>query len=186
VYYTMHIGLKKVITWRDWVPAQNFHGHAGLQRFHDWNVRLRDTWAATRWLAIPTQLLALGGAAVAAARRRPHEAALIVGTVAMFCFSLPANYYYVVLALVPAMLLRAGVTAPTGDRRMREWVAYCAFSLFWLSTLLASRLFGDDIIYNHFICVALLAFYGVWIALWVPWEAVLAAVRARSRRVAAA
>lgn len=186
VYYTMHIGLKKVITWRDWVPAQNFHGHVGLERFHDWNVRLRETWASMRWLVIPVQLLALGGSALAAVRRRPHEAALVVGTIAMFCFSLPANYYYVVLALVPAMLLRAGATAPTPDRRMREWTAYCAFSLFWISTLLASRLYGDDIIYDHFICVGLLAFYGVWVAAWIPWEAVLAAVRARSRRTAAA
>src|SRR5581483_4982033 len=30
VYYVMHIGLKKVITFRDWVPQQNFHAHAGL------------------------------------------------------------------------------------------------------------------------------------------------------------
>jgi hypothetical protein len=182
VYYTMHIGLKKVITWRDWVASQNFHGHAGLQRFHDWNLRLRATWASMSWLVIPVQLFAVGGAFAASARRRPHEAALLVGAVAMFCFSLPANYYYVVLALVPALLLRAAVTAPTAAARLRDWVVLCGFVLFWLTTLLAPRMFGDDIVYDHFICVSLAVFLGGWIALWLPWQDALAALRVRSSK----
>ena len=180
VYYTMHIGLKKVLTWRDWVASQNFHGHEGLKRFHDWNLHLRATWAETRWLVIPVQALALGGAGLASLRRRPHEAAVLVGSVAMFCFSLPANYYYVILALVPALLLRGAMTAPTVERRIRDWVVFSVFALFWLSTLLAPRLYNDDIVYDHFICVALLAFFGVWIAVWMPWEQGLAALRART------
>jgi hypothetical protein len=180
VYYTMHIGLKKVITWRDWVASQNFHGHAGLQRFHDWNLRLRATWASMAWLVIPVQLLATGGAIVASARRRPYEAALLVGAVAMFCFSLPANYYYVVLALVPAVLLRAAITAPTAAARLRDWVVLCGFVVFWLTTLLAPKMFGDDIVYDHFICVALATFLGGWIVAWLPWQGVLARLQARS------
>jgi hypothetical protein len=180
VYYTMHIGLKKVVTWRNWVASQNFHGHDGLQRFHDWNLRLRATWASMAWLVIPVQLIATGGAIVASARRRPYEAALLVGAVAMFCFSLPANYYYVVLALVPAMLLRAAVTAPTAAARLRDWIVLSGFITFWLSTLLAPQIFRDDIVYNHFICVALLTFLGGWIVAWLPWQGVLAKLRARS------
>jgi hypothetical protein len=182
VYYTMHIGLKKVITWRDWVASQNFHGHAGLQRFHDWNLRLRATWASMRWLVIPVQLVAVGGAFAASARRRPYEAALLVGAVAMFCFSLPANYYYVVLALVPAVLLRGAITAPRAAARLRDWVVLCGFVLFWITTLLAPRMFGDDIVYDHFICVALLVFLGAWIVAWLPWQDALARVRARSAK----
>jgi hypothetical protein len=180
VYYTMHIGLKKVITWRSWVASQNFHGHDGLQRFHDWNLRLRATWASMAWLVIPVQLIAAGGAVVASARRRPHEAALLVGAVAMFCFSLPANYYYVVLALVPAILLRAAVTAPTAQARLRDWIVLSGFIVFWLSTLLAPQVFRDDIVYDHFICVALLTFLGGWIVAWLPWQGLLARLRARS------
>lgn len=182
VYYTMHIGLKKVITWRDWTPSQNFHGHEGLQRFHDWNLRLRATWVSMRWLVVPVQALALGGALLASVRRKPQEAALLVGSVAMFCFSLPANYYYVVLALVPAVLLRGAATAPTAARRVRDWVVLCGFALFWMSTLLAPKMFGDDIVYDHFICVTLLVFLGGWIALWLPWLQGIAAVRAWTER----
>ncbi len=180
VYYTMHIGLKKVITFRDWVPSQNFHGHVGLQRFHDWNVRLRETWAASRWIAVPVQLAALGGAGFVSLRRRPYEAGLLVGVVAMFCFSLPANYYYVVLCLVPAILLQGALVSPSSLGRAREWGVAMAFALFWLTTLLAPRLYGDDILYDHFICEGLLAFLGVWIAAWLPWDRGAALVRART------
>jgi hypothetical protein len=186
VYYTMHIGLKKVITWRDWVPSQNFHGHQGLQRFHDWNMRLHATWQEMRWLAVAVQLVAGVGAAAACIKRRPYEASLILGSVAMFCFSLPANYYYVVLALVPALLVRAAMTSPGLVGRLRDWGVLMAFALFWLSTLLAPRMFGDDIVYDHFICCALLAFYGVWIAAWMPWQRLRQLVTKRSAHPSAA
>jgi hypothetical protein len=167
VYYVMHIGLKKVLTWRDWVPAQNFHGHAGMKLFHDWNVHLRETWVSMRGVAIPMQLVATVGAAYAGLRRRPYESALLVGIVGMFFFNLPANYYYVVLVLVPALLLRAAMTAPTLEWRLREFGLLTAFNAFWITTLIASRLVGDDIIYDHTICVALLIFLGVWIVTWL-------------------
>ncbi len=182
VYYVMHIGLKKVITWRDWVASQNFHGHVGLQHFHDWNLRLRATWASMWWLVIPVQLVATGGAFIAAARRRPHEAAVLVGSVAMFCFSLPANYYYVVLALVPAILLRSAILATSLESRLRDWIVLCGFVLFWMTTLIAPRMFNDDIVYDHFICVALLVFLGGWIVAWLPWQRALAALRASPSR----
>ena len=185
VYYTMHIGLKKVMSFRDWTPSQNFHGHEGLMRFRDWNLRLREAWAATRWLVIPVQLAAVVGAGAAAIRRRPHEAAVLVGAVAMFCFSLPANYYWVVLALVPALLLRAAMTGPTLYARVRDWTVLTAFTLFWLTTMLAPRMFGDDIIFNHFICAALLIFLAGWIVVWLPWPKPLIDRLAR-RAVAAA
>jgi protein-S-isoprenylcysteine O-methyltransferase Ste14 len=133
-----------------------------------------------RWLVIPVQLFALGAALAASIRRRPQEAALLVGVVAMFCFSLPANYYYVILALVPAVVLRAAMTAPRAVERVRHWVVLSGFALFWCSTLLAPRMFNDDIVYDHFICVALLTFLAGWIALWLPWRPLLAAVRARA------
>jgi hypothetical protein len=167
VYYVMHIGLKKVLTWRDWVPAQDFRNHYGLANFHNWNMRLHATWRAMRPITIPIQLLAAAGAALASVRRRPYEASLLCGACAMFFFNIPANYYYVVLALVPAMLLRAAMTAPTRTRRLREYAALMGFTLFWVTTLLSSRWTPDDIVYNHLICVALLLFLVAWIALWI-------------------
>jgi hypothetical protein len=166
VYFVMHIGLKKVLTWRDWVPNQNFHGHLGLRAFHDWNLRLRETWGHMRLLAIPLQLAAAGGAAYAGLRRRPYESALLFGVVAMFFFSLPANYYYVVLALVPALLLNAAMTAPSRPRRQRDYGVFVAFLAFWVMTLLAPRIWDDGIVYDYVICLGLAIFLGVWIVIW--------------------
>lgn len=166
VYYVMHIGLKKVLTFRDWVPAKNFHGHEGLVRFREWNVQLRETWRATWFLAVPLQLLFAIGAGWAAMRRRPHEAAVIGGVVFMFAFNLPANYYYVVLTLVPAVLLYGAATTPRASRRFRDLVVYGAFAVFWTFTFLAPFLSGDGIVYNHAISTALFAFLLVWLAAW--------------------
>ena len=180
VYYVMHIGLKKVLAWRDWVPRQNFHGHEGLGRFHDWNVRLRGAWKAERAVAIPIQLAAAAAAAWAAVGRKPYEGALIVGVCAMFFFEIPANYYYVVLALVPAMLLRAATVAPTAERRRSDYAAMILFFVFWAFTLRASRMWGDDIVYNHWICVALLVYLDVWLLSWIEPPARLRKLLARA------
>ena len=57
VYYVMHVGLKKVLTFRNWVRSQNFHGHVGLENFRVWNLRLRETWASMWWITIPVRAL---------------------------------------------------------------------------------------------------------------------------------
>ncbi len=171
VYFVMHVGLKKLVTYRDWVPSQDFHGHAGLARFRDWNLRLRATWAAMRPIVVPIQLLAAAGAVRASIRARPYEAAALCGIVIMFVFNLPANYYYSVLAVVPALLLRRAATHPGRRRRTRDYAALTAFNVFWVGTLVVPHLWGDDIVYDFIICVLLASFLATWIAVWNegPW-----------------
>ncbi len=166
VYYVMHIGLKKVLTFRDWVPAKNFHGHDGLVRFREWNLQLRETWRSMWPVAVPIQLLLAGGTVWASTRRRPYEAALLGGVVFMFAFNLPANYYYCVLTLVPALLLFGAATAPSASRRHRDLVVYVGFALFWTFTLLAPFMSGDGIVFNHAISTALFAFVLLWLVVW--------------------
>jgi hypothetical protein len=167
VYYGMHIGLKKVLTWREWVPAQDFRGHLGLRHFHDFNVRLRATWASMWFVAIPVQLAAAVGAVYASLRRRPYESALLCGLVGMFFFSLPANYYYVVLALVPALLLRSAMTAARPERRQHDFAALGTFAAFWIATLVMPRLQTNILVYNHTVSLGLGAFLVFWLAVWL-------------------
>jgi hypothetical protein len=171
VYYVMHIGLKKVMTYRDWVPRQNFNGHEGLARFHDWNLRLRATWASMRPIVLAVQLLAALGAGLASVRARPYEAALLCGLVFMFVFNLPANYYYVIITVVPAILLRRAATGTSIRRRSREFIALAAFNVFWVCTLVAPHLWGDDIVFDYVIALSLAVFLAIWIAVWldIPW-----------------
>jgi hypothetical protein len=166
VYFVMHVGLKKIVTYRDWVSSQDFHGHDGLARFRLWNLRLRATWAAMRPVVVPIQLLAAAGAVLGSIRARPYEAAVLFGVIVMFFFNLPANYYYSVLVLVPALLLQRAATRP-GPQRARDYVALAAFNAFWVGTLVVPHLWRDDIVYDFIICVMLAAFLAIWIAAWV-------------------
>lgn len=179
IYYTMHIGLKKVLTWRDWVPSQNFMGHDGLVNFRDWNLRLQATWQSMRAVAVPLQLVTAGAAALACARRRPYEAALLFGAMFMFVFNIPANYYYAILVVVPALLFRAAATAPSVMRRVREHAVHTAFVAWWIGTLVASRFHGDVLVYNHLICVGFAVFLALWILLWLSAPGSLRALRRR-------
>ena len=124
------------------------------------------------------------GAAWASIRRRPYEAAMLCGTLFMFAFNLPANYYFAVLALVPALVFRGAATATSMPRRLRDYVALLAFTTFWMFTLIAPELVRDDIIYNFYICVGLAIFLFVWIAAWTEsrWD-FAGALRLRLRSV---
>jgi hypothetical protein len=166
IYHVMHLGLKKVLTFRSWVPFKSFHGHDGNVRYREWNLALRATWASMRPLVIPLQALVAAATAWAASRRRPHEAALLGGVVFMFTFNLPANYYYCILALIPALALRAAATATTPARRWRDFAVFVAFAMFWMFTFLAPHLPGDDITFTHRTSVALFAFLLSWLGLW--------------------
>jgi len=178
VYYVMHIGLKKVLTFRDWVPSQNFRDHDGMLRFHDWNLRLRATWAQMQPVAVTIQLLVVLGVVRACVRRRPFEAAVLCGVATMFFFNLPANYYYAILSIVPALLFRASATASSEFERMRNYVLLVAFNVFWTFTLISSRVWSDDIVYDYYICLSLGLFLLFWIAAWLDVD------RATLRRVA--
>jgi hypothetical protein len=166
VYYVMHVGLKKVLTFRSWVPSQNFHGHVGLENFQAWNLRLHETWASMRAVTIPVRGLALLGTIWASLRRKPHEAGILGGVMFMFFFNLPANYYYCVLTLIPALVFRGAATATNDERRWRDLAVFAGFTLFWVYTFVSPQISPDVIIVNHSICTVLLAFLTLWIAAW--------------------
>ena len=166
VYHPQHVGLKKVMTFREWVPFKRFGGPGGNERYRVWNIALRETWASMRPIVLPLQVLIAAATAWAASRRRPYEAALLGGVVCMFTFSLPANYYWCILALVPALALRSAATATTPDERWRDFAIYVAFAMFWMFTLIAWLLPGDDLTRTFRISTALFVFLLGWIAVW--------------------
>jgi hypothetical protein len=96
----------------------------------------------------------------------------------MFAFTLPANYYYAVLALIPALALRAAATAPSRRERYRSLVVFGAFTVYWAFTAVAPPLGRDLIMANFYLSAALLGFLVLWIGLWLD-PRVLAALRRR-------
>ena len=161
VHNVLHIGLDKILTYRAWTP-QDF---PDLASFRQWNERIDATWARLRVAAGLLQAAAMMAAGLAAARRRPVEASVLFGVLAMFTLASPSNYYYVVLAIVPALLLRAAVRA-SGARRTRELCSLLVFECFCLVQLLAPRLLPDPIAHDLAICLALATFLAVWVAVW--------------------
>ncbi len=154
VHNVLHVGLDKILTYRPWVPGQDFGGIEGLHRFRLWNERVDATWASERALALAAQIAFVLAAVVASRRRAPFEAAVLVGVTAMFCLASPSSYYYVVLAVVPVVLFREGL------------VPLLSFQAFWLVTLLAPALLRDPVAADLIICAALAIFLSTWIVAW--------------------
>jgi len=167
VYYVLHIGLKKVLTFREWVfTNNNFIGHEGLMRFRDWNLRLRDSWASMRALVVPLQLVTVASVVAAGIGRRAYEAAML-GAILVFALSMPANYYYAVVTPIPALLFRAAVEARTREARTKSYLAFVAFSAFWTYQIIAALVTPGAVVYCFWICLALALFFVVWMAAWV-------------------
>ncbi len=60
-------------------------------------------YARYAWIGDPVRFGMTALACVLALRMKPWQAALLVGTCAVFCLSAPANYYYLHLALLPVV-----------------------------------------------------------------------------------
>jgi hypothetical protein len=162
VHNVLHIGLDKILTYRSWTASQSFGGLDGLLRFRHWNEHIDATWRAIRIPAVLLELLVMGLAMRACLRLHPFEASVLFGVTAMFTLASPSNYYYVILALVPAVVFRRASTAPL-EARLRDLAPLLALSGFVIVTLLLPEVIADRIVVDLWICIALAAALGVWI-----------------------
>lgn len=155
MWFVHHLGYRRVATFAEWVPAQDFWWGPGLERMAEWNARLSADWAMARWTHAPVILGLCAAAALAARHIEPAESALLAGGVVVFVFALPANYYFVFLALAGPVLLTGG-----GARRA-GWLAAGLCAL-WLSWRVIPRLDPDHLVQNVYNCVGLLALFITW------------------------
>jgi len=156
LFFVWHIGYKRIAVFDNWVPYQNFWWAEGLDRFRDWNARLQESWNAQTWYQWPMIALTLTATAIAASRSKPAESCLLFGTVALFMLAIPANYYYIYLALVPVVLWDAG-------SRLRDQIVLVAFFALILLIQMIPNFGGDDLTKNYRICVALFNFLLLWL-----------------------
>ncbi len=158
VYFVFHIGLKKIATFADWVPNQNFFGEAGLRLFDAWNRQLWAVWQSRLWLFLPLSFLITAAACAATRKINLLESALLVGTTLIFLFTLPANYYFVFLSLIPLALY-------SQKQNWRKHLVSLGLFGFLIFTWLAPFLSSDGIIQNFYTCCALAIFIIWWILL---------------------
>ena len=98
-------------------------------------------------------------------RRKPYEASALAGTAAMFFFNLPANY----ATSSSSWCLRCSSARPRrpvargAHARVRRVTAFNASGC-------DLHLVADDerrVVYDYYICAALLGFFVAWIATWI-------------------
>ncbi len=103
IFWVMHVGFPRLAAWAPGIEHQDFWYESGLLRFVAWQERLEAIVASREpWVTLikgATAAAALG----LAARLRPWQAALVVGGTLLFFGAMPANYYYIYLALFPAV-----------------------------------------------------------------------------------
>src|SRR5262249_22128705 len=105
-FFVMHIGFDKVAVFSPDIGNKNFWYGEGLGRFNDWNRELNARYAAHRFFFGFVKLIALATTAFVSMHIAAPAAAMMFGWCVLFFFNVPANYYYVFLALLPVVLYR--------------------------------------------------------------------------------
>lgn len=153
-----HVGFKKLFAFDPAVEAGNYWFEAGTPAFRAFENGAQARFAAHR----PAWLLATGFALLATARAsitdRPERAALLFGTVTLFTLTVPAAYYFELLALFPA--------AYALNRRDAVGAAQLAASFLLVAVLFWCERAADNIILRFdFFSMAITGFLTVLVVL---------------------
>lgn len=122
IFFANHVGLKKIATFTSEVANQDFHGSAGDALFASWNKALTTRWERHQlpWLLFAGTFCTFVG--YCSLRLSPPESALMFGSSLLVCFSIPANYYLIYLAVYAALLM-----AEPGAFAMLRFLILCGF-----------------------------------------------------------
>lgn len=150
--FVMHIGFDKLAVFSKDIGNQNFWWAPGLENFGKWNAMLRAKYAEhATWFSL-IKALGIGSAIIAATRATPVAASILVGWSMLFFWQVPANYYYVFLALLPVVFYREPIE---GEDFVRLVIAFVLIA----ALLILPTQSPDGIIHNGYInwavCLAL-------------------------------
>lgn len=160
IFFVAHLGYKKIAVFDTWVPNQSFWWEQGMDRFREWNERLNQSWDSVFPYHFPFIVITLGIASWTINKISIEEAGLLLGTLIIFFFQIPANYYYSFLCLVPVILF--------SQVRKDEWqntALASVFLLMWGFMYFIPRINRDDIVYTYYFCLILLVYFLFWILL---------------------
>lgn len=162
IYWVMHIGFPRLAAYAPEIAKRDFWYETGLARFTAWQEQLQAVRAAREpWISLVQGMAVVAGFGLAT-RLRPCQAALVAGGTALFFTAMPANYYYIYLALFPVVFFTSEARATDAVRVLG------AFALLVLIALcpLASR---DDIVQNAGINASVGAYF-VLLLLTISWD----------------
>lgn len=155
-FWVWHIGYQKYAVFGPEIGNQDFWYEAGLPRWVAWQEMLRAKYAAHHLWFDAIKYGMLGSLTLAAARRSAPQAAMIVGGASLFFTSMPANYYYVFLAMMPVVFWSRGTPSASAVARMALLFALP------VSFPILSKTTPDALIQNGYVNVAVFWF---WVAM---------------------
>ncbi len=98
-----HLGFKRIIIHLSDLPALDRAMPPELVELARAKAVYKLAYAKYAWVADPVRFGMTGLALLLALRMKSWQAAVLVGTTAVFCLSAPANYYYLHLSLLPVV-----------------------------------------------------------------------------------
>ncbi|MBI5220792.1 MAG: DUF2029 domain-containing protein [Candidatus Liptonbacteria bacterium] len=151
-FWVMHIGFDKYAVFSPAIAGQNFWFADGLVRFVAWQERLRAIYAAHfLWFTL-IKWGALSAALGIGWRVREWLSALLIGGTILFFFQMPANYYYMYLALFPVVIFPA---RPDWRAAVRLALVFALLAAVSVMPLLSP----DQIIHNGYINTLVFCFF---------------------------
>lgn len=176
IFWVMHVGFPRLAAWAPGIERQNFWYEEGLVRFVAWQGRLEAIRAGREpWVTL-VQAAATLGALGLAPRLRAFQAALVVGGTLLFCWAMPANYYYIYLALFPVVFFSERGSATDVLRVGLPFALLVGMALCPLAST-------DHIVQNALLNALVAAFFGL-LLLSLAWDE-RAALAGRLRRLGA-
>ena len=147
-----HITFKKYFVFSKDIGNQNFWFVPGLQNFAVWQVNLNQIIQSKIILFESMRFLMLLSSLIIAFSIPPFVASFVVGGTILFLFSIPANYYYVYLAILPVLFFSLSGKWAHSLRMILSFVLM-------LSILLTPLISQDSIIGNGYINTLIFYFF---------------------------
>ncbi len=144
----------------------------GSARFNDWQRELADRLAAHKYLFGFLRLLALSAGSAICLVAGPITSAMMFGWCILFFFNVPANYYYVFLALLPVVFWREENASLRDCARIA--VAMVLVAIFPIMPAITP----DHILFNGYFNWAILVAWVLLAASFVP-RTILSNIRIR-------
>ncbi len=105
-FWVNHLGLKRTLAYFPGIGNRYFGGEEGMLRLAQWSHTLQMTLATRWWLYWLLAFTATLSAFAFSRRLPPMVSTLLVGTTLIYCYTNPAQYYYIYLPLFAVVLYR--------------------------------------------------------------------------------
>lgn len=160
-FFVNHICYKKFFVFSKDIGNQNFWFDEGLRRFLIWQGHLEQLILSKYVLFNTIKFTMLASSLIIALTVPVYLASFIVGGTLLFFFAMPACYYYVYLAIVPALFFSL-------SGRWTDVLRMALIFVLLIYILITPFLSNDDIIENGYINTMVFYFWvAIHLTFWV-------------------